>query len=32
VTVLAVQIVLVAYEPLRPTRYFAWAPNDCVVQ
>ncbi len=32
VTVLAVQIVFVAYEHLGPTRYFAWAPNDYVVQ
>jgi hypothetical protein len=30
--VLAVQVGLVAYEHLGPTRYFAWAPNDSVVQ
>ena len=30
--VLAMQIALVAYEHLGPTRYFAWAPNDYVVQ
>jgi len=30
--VLAVQVGLVAYEHLGPTRYFAWAPNDYVVQ
>ena len=30
--VLALQIALVAYEHLGPTRYFAWAPNDYVVQ
>jgi hypothetical protein len=32
VAVLAVQVALVAYEHLGPTRYFAWAPNDYVVQ
>lgn len=30
--VLAAQSALVAYEHLGPTRYFAWAPNDYVVQ
>jgi hypothetical protein len=30
--VLACQLALVAYEHLGPTRYFAWAPNDYVVQ
>jgi hypothetical protein len=30
--VLACQLCLVAYEHLGPTRYFAWAPNDYVVQ
>jgi len=32
IAVLAVQVGLVAYEHLGPTRYFAWAPNDYVVQ
>ena len=32
VAVLAVQVALVVYEHLGPTRYFAWAPNDYVVQ
>jgi hypothetical protein len=32
VAVLAVQVALVGYEHLGPTRYFAWAPNDYVVQ
>jgi hypothetical protein len=32
VAVLACQLALVAYEHLGPTRYFAWAPNDYVVQ
>ncbi len=30
--VLALQVAFVAYEHLGPTRYFAWAPNDYVVQ
>jgi hypothetical protein len=30
--VLALQLGLVAYEHLGSTRYFAWAPNDYVVQ
>ena len=32
VAVLALQVGLVVYEHLGPTRYFAWAPNDYVVQ
>jgi len=32
IALLAVQVGLVAYEHLGPTRYFAWAPNDYVVQ
>lgn len=32
IAALAVQDGLVAYEHLGPTRYFAWAPNDYVVQ
>jgi hypothetical protein len=32
VAVLAIQVALVAYEHLGATRYFAWAPNDYVVQ
>jgi hypothetical protein len=32
IVVLALQVGLVAYEHLGPTRYFAWAPNDYVVQ
>ena len=32
IAVLAVQVALVAYEHLGLTRYFAWAPNDYVVQ
>ena|SRR5579871_272947 len=30
--VLACQLAFVVYEHLGPTRYFAWAPNDYVVQ
>lgn len=29
---LACQVAFVAYEHLGPTRYYAWAPNDYVVQ
>jgi hypothetical protein len=32
IAVLAMQVGMVAYEHLGPTRYFAWAPNDYVVQ
>jgi len=30
--VLTCEVALVAYEHFGPTRYFAWAPNDYVVQ
>jgi hypothetical protein len=32
VLVLAIQVALVIFEHLGTTRYFAWAPNDYVVQ
>lgn len=32
VAVLAIQVGIVGYEHLGPTPYFAWAPNDYVVQ